>query len=84
MVYKLFGAKTKSLLKNKYEKNLRWVKVIVKMDAKGRIKLPKEVWKKYQDGQKFTMEVVGKNIILKPIKKITVELDDGTVVEADI
>jgi len=54
------------------------------MDAKGRIKLPKEVWKKYPNGQKFTMEVVGRNILLKPIKKITVELDDGTVVEADI
>ncbi|MCD6131842.1 MAG: hypothetical protein J7J61_07060 [Candidatus Hydrothermae bacterium] len=58
--------------------------MIVKMDAKGRIKLPKEVWKKYPNGQKFTMEVVGRNILLKPIKKITVELDDGTVVEADI
>ena len=58
--------------------------MIIKMDAKGRIKLPKEVWKKYPDGQKFTLEFVGRNIILKPIKKITVELDDGTVVEADI
>ncbi|RLA80283.1 MAG: hypothetical protein DRG33_02650 [Deltaproteobacteria bacterium] len=63
---------------------MRWVKVIVKMDAKGRIKLPKEIWKKYQIGQKFTVEVVDKSIVLKPIKKITVELDDGTVVEADI
>lgn len=57
---------------------------IVKMDTKGRIKLPKEIWKKYPAGQRFTIEVVGKNIVLKPVKKIKVELDDGTVVEADI
>lgn len=57
---------------------------IAKMDTKGRIKLPKDVWKKYPPGQKFTIEIEDGTIVLRPIKKITVELDDGTVVEADI
>jgi len=54
---------------------------IIKMDEIGRIKLPKEVWSRFPGGQRFTVEVKDNTIILRPIKTVKVELDDGTIIE---
>jgi len=57
---------------------------IAKMDNRRRIKLPPEIRRMYSPGQVFTVEVKDNAIVLRPVKKITVELDDGTVIEANI
>lgn len=57
--------------------------IIVKLDSKGRLWLPKEIRTKYPPGQKFTVEANDGTLTLRPIKKITVELDDGTTVEVE-
>ena len=58
--------------------------LIVKLDPKGRVKLPRDIYKQYPPGQKFKVEKSDGKIILIPIKKITVELEDGTVIETSI
>lgn len=87
MVYKPFAhqwLKTKNFLKQSTAYKNEVVKMqTYKFDPNGRIVIPREIRAKYPKNQRFIIEHdKEKNwIILKPIKSIKIELENGAIVE---
>ncbi len=57
--------------------------IIVKVDNKGRLSLPKEIRKQIGDGKRFIVTIEDKKVILEPVDKLIAKLSDGRTIEVD-